>query len=69
MPVKELSDANTDGTRCGQSTTDKVSFHGVAPLAQVAITTSLTSGSTTAASVAAFAVELYNALKNKGIVG
>ena len=69
MPVRQVSDANTDGTALGASTTDKVSFHGAAPIAQVAITTALTSGSTTAASVAAFAVELYNNLKTKGLVG
>ena len=68
-PVKELSDLNTDGTRLGQSTADKASFHGAAPLAQVAMTSMVTSGSTTAASVAAALVELYTALKNKGVVG
>ena len=40
MPVKELSDKNTDGTRFGQSTTDKVSFYGVTPIVQnIALTT------------------------------
>lgn len=35
MPVKELSDYGPDGTRVGQAAADKVSFHGVAPVAQV----------------------------------
>ncbi len=32
--VDELSKANTDGTRLGQSTTDKISFFGVTPAVQ-----------------------------------
>jgi hypothetical protein len=33
-PVKQLSDANPGGTGLGQSTTDTISFYGVAPVAQ-----------------------------------
>jgi hypothetical protein len=66
---KQLSDANTDGTIVGQTTTEKVSFHGTTPVVQYAVTLMVTSGSTTAASVAAALVELYTALKAKGIVG
>ena len=32
MPVKEDSDANTDGIVWGQSTTDKLSFYGATPI-------------------------------------
>ena len=69
MPVKQVSDSNVDGTELGASTTDKISFHGAVPVAQYAVTTMVTSGSTTAASVAAALVEFYTALKTKGIIG
>jgi len=36
MAAKQLSDANPDGTCLGQSPTDKIGFHGVAPIAQQA---------------------------------
>lgn len=32
--IKELSDANPDGTRLGQSATDKIAFFGATPVAQ-----------------------------------
>ncbi len=32
--VKQLSDGNSQGTVLGQSTTDKISFYGSAPLAK-----------------------------------
>lgn len=69
MAVKQLSDGHPDGVKLGQDTSDKIGFHGTAPLAQVAMTLMVTAGSTTAASVAAALVELYTALKNKGLVG
>lgn len=34
MAVKQLSDGNTDGVSLGQSSTDKVSLFGVAPVVQ-----------------------------------
>jgi hypothetical protein len=48
MAVKQLSDANPDGTVFGQSATDKIGFHGATPVtqrsdaAQVAIGAALT---------------------------
>lgn len=34
--LKELSDKGTDGTRLGQSATDKISFYGATPVVQPA---------------------------------
>lgn len=34
--IRDLTDARTDGTNLGQSSTDKVGFWGVAPVAQPA---------------------------------
>jgi hypothetical protein len=36
MTVKQLSDGGSDGVKLGQSTTDKVGFYGVTPIAQKA---------------------------------
>lgn len=55
MPVKELTDAQPDGHRVGQSASDKVGYWGATPVAQpsataqsaVATTTIDTVGSTT----------------------
>jgi hypothetical protein len=33
-PVKQLSDGNPGGSGLGQSSTDKISFYGVTPIAQ-----------------------------------
>lgn len=45
--IKELSDASPDGTRLGQSSTDKVSFYGATPVVRPAVITAVTAGSTT----------------------
>ena len=34
MAVKQLSDAGPDGTKLGQSITDKIAFYGVTPIEQ-----------------------------------
>lgn len=34
MSVKHLSDGRSDGTTLGQDDTDKISFHGVTPVAR-----------------------------------
>lgn len=40
MPVRNLTDLNTDGTYVGQSTTDKIAFYGKTPIVQnIALTT------------------------------
>lgn len=49
--LKELSDANSQGTQLGYSPTDLIGFYGAAPIAQstpAASTTTVTAGSTTA---------------------
>lgn len=71
MPVKELSDKNTDGTRLGQSTSDLVGYYGTTPVSQRASSvqaTSLLSSSTdfTAAHLAALQ-EVMNTLAAVGL--
>ena len=39
MTVKNLSNADSDGSSYGQSASDKISFHGVTPVVQAAATT------------------------------
>jgi hypothetical protein len=54
MPnVKELTDFNPDGTRFGQSTSDKVAFYGATPVVQPSMTLSATTaiGTTTISQV------------------
>lgn len=49
--LKELSDANSQGTQLGYSTTDLIGFYGATPVAQATPagdTTTVTAGSTTA---------------------
>jgi hypothetical protein len=70
--VKELSDGGTDGTRLGQSSTDKIGFYGLAaPIARQTLTLSkaLTAGSTTPADIAACVDEIEAALRALGLTG
>lgn len=47
MAVKELSDGNSEGTRLGQSSTDKIGFYGLAtPIARPATVTDATDATT-----------------------
>ena len=66
MPVKELSDKNTDGTRLGQSTTDLVGFYGATPISQRAnaaqATTAIASSTDFAAAQVAALIEVMNFL-------
>lgn len=39
MAVKQLADGGSDGASLGQAATDKISFHGVTPVVQSAIST------------------------------
>lgn len=82
MPVRELSDARTDGQRLGQSTSDLVGFHGAAPTAQrsgsaqaaVSTTASTTTSpagyatTTQANAIVTLVNELRAALVAKGII-
>lgn len=45
--IRDLSDANSDGTRMGQSSTEKISFYGASPLAQQTIAANGTDAATT----------------------
>lgn len=70
MTVKQLSDGADDGVVLGQSSSDKVAFHGAAPSARAVATTSatiLTNHTTTAAIFPAFC-ELRDLLVAKGII-
>ena len=67
MAYKELSDGNPDGTQLGQSTTDKVGFHGTSPTAQTSLTTLATAA--TLATVTASVQEIIAALQAKGLFG
>jgi hypothetical protein len=50
MAVRQLTDANPDGTVIGQSTTDKLSFYGLAtPIARGATVATGTDATTTQA--------------------
>jgi hypothetical protein len=47
MALKELSDGGPDGTRLGQSTTDKVAFFGTTPVVRPTVTAVATATATT----------------------
>ena len=70
MGVKELSDKGPDGTRLGQTSTDKVAFYGATPIVRQTATlaAALTAGTTTPADIAAAVDELHTALVNLGLV-
>lgn len=47
MAVRDLTDLNTDGTRFGQSSTDKIGFYGLAvPIARPATVADATDAAT-----------------------
>lgn len=60
MSIKQLSDGGSDGTRLGQSATDKIAFHGATPVAKQ--TVSGAKGSNAALG------SLLTALANLGII-
>lgn len=71
MALKELSDGGPDGTRLGQSSTDKIGFFGLAtPVVKATCTLSaaLTAGTTTPANIAAAVDELHAALSAYGLI-
>ena len=71
--VDELSKLNPDGTRLGQSSTDKISFYGVTPIvqrslaAQAASVVSETSWISVTSNAAAFAAEVAATLTALGL--
>ena len=72
MAVRQLSDGSSDGQSLGQSTTDRVSLYGVAPVAQRAGAAQATSLVGTASSTAvdtnlkAAVIEIMNTLAALG---
>lgn len=71
--IRDLSDANPDGTRLGQLATEKVSFYGATPVVQRAASiqgasvVSVSSNITIAASLTAWIVEVTNTLIGLGL--
>lgn len=74
MALKELSDGGPDGTRLGQSSTDKISLYGKTPIAQrssTVLASSLLSASSyvsVASNTAAILLEISNALVAFGVI-
>jgi hypothetical protein len=70
MAIKQLSDGGSDGTRLGQSSTDKVAFFGGTPGARPTCTlaAALAAGTTTPANIAAAVDELHAALSALGLI-
>jgi hypothetical protein len=80
MAVRQLSNGNSDGTVLGQSATDLIGFHGVAPVAQAALTTAPAAtgstnsspygfvGATQADAIVTWIRAVDAALKAKGII-
>lgn len=73
MAVTQLSDGNDEGVSLGQSTTDKISFYGVTPIAQRSLAAQATSLVGTASSadvntdLKAALIEVMNTLTAIGI--
>ncbi len=71
MPINELSDAGPDGSRFGQTSTDKIGFFGLTtPIARPTCTlaAALTAGTTTPANIAAAVDEVHAALASLGLI-
>lgn len=69
MAVKQLSDANTDGTVLGQSTSDKISFYGVSTIAQQTLTTaSVLTTTSTLTTIGTALTEIQVLLENLGLI-
>ncbi|MCK5444864.1 MAG: hypothetical protein KAI73_04525 [Rhodospirillaceae bacterium] len=67
MTIQNLGDGNTDGTRLGTSSTEKVAFLGGTPSAQVTLTTLATDA--TIATTTASVNEIIAELQSKGLLG
>ncbi len=68
MAVEVLGDGSPDGTTMGKSTTEKISFHGVTPIAQATVAaTTTTTATTTALQTDIDAIR--TALQNLGLIG
>lgn len=68
MALKELSDGGPEGTRLGQSSTDKVGFYGLAtPIVQPSVATAITTTATETATIS-LVRSIRLALVNLGLV-
>lgn len=68
MAIKELSDSNPDGTRLGQTSSDKVGFFGLStPIARPSVTAVTTTTATTALNETRIS-RLESALVNLGLI-
>jgi hypothetical protein len=69
MALKELSDGGAEGTRLGQSSTDKIGFYGLAtPIVRPSVATAITTGATETATIS-LVRSIRLALVNLGLVG
>lgn len=69
MALKELSDGGPDGTRLGQSSTDKIGFYGkTSPIVRPSVATAITTGATETATIS-LVRSIRLALVNLGLVG
>ena len=67
MALKELSDGGPDGTRLGQSSTDKVGFFGATPIAKPSVAAASSSVATTTILETRVAA-ICTALANLGLI-
>jgi hypothetical protein len=69
LALKELSDGGSEGTRLGQSSTDKLGFYGLAtPIVRPSVATAITTGATETATIS-LVRSIRLALVNLGLVG
>ncbi len=68
MAVRDLGDGRPDGTRLGQSATEKIGFFGLTtPIVRPSITAVTTTTATTALNETRI-TRLYTALENLGLI-
>jgi len=66
--IKQLSDGGPDGTVIGQSSTDKVGFYGVTPVAKGAAVTTVTFTNFTVAAGSDALNSIISRLQSVGII-
>jgi hypothetical protein len=67
MALKELSDGGPDGSRFGQSSTDKISFYGATPIVRAAAVTALVT-TPTATDIATAVNSIISRLQTIGLI-
>jgi hypothetical protein len=68
MSVEEITKNGPDGATMGNSTSEKISFHGVTPIAQATVAATTTTTATTTA-LEADIDAIRTALQNLGLIG